>query len=105
MKLSVGDLDKVTAAWLDEVLLPKSNPIQTAMIMFAYMQTKDKMIKTIAPFLDADENGLFDLDKVKTSAQAAVEKAGGRLVIPVINYAFDADDLTRLFDIAKRFAK
>lgn len=105
MKVPVKELENIAAAWLDEVLLPKSNPLQTAMIMFAFMQTKARVVAAAVPFMNADQNGLFDLEQVKDSARAALEKTGGSVVLPVINYRFDADDLDRLFEIAKRFAK
>ena len=46
----------------------------------------------------ADKDGYIDLDYVSK----ALEKAGGKIELPVINWMFDMEDLNKLKEIAER---
>lgn len=105
MKVSASELGNIATIWLDEVLLPKSTPLQTMVIVFAFLQGKDKMINQLKPFLNLDENGAFDFETTKDNANKALSKAGGQFTIPALNYTFDTDDLNKLFEIVRRIAK
>lgn len=48
----------------------------------------------------ADKDGYLDLDHVAV----ALEKAGGSIELPYINWVFDKDDLSRLTELAKNGA-
>ena len=103
MKINVSDLPAIVSAWADRVLIPKSSPVQIMMIVFAIGQFKDRLI-ALARYA-ADKDGKIDLDELQTNANVALEKAGGRILVPVLNYSFDKDDLVSLFEAAKGFAK
>lgn len=105
MRAAVKDLGDIAAQWLDTVLFPKSNALQTAAVMFAFLQYKEQMINLFAPLLLPDAAGMFDLDKARASAEQALNKAGGSITIPYINYKFDTADLQQLFEIAQGFSK
>ena len=47
----------------------------------------------------------WDIEFTKNNLVIALEKAGGMLSIPVINYNIDKSDILKLFEIAGRYAK
>lgn len=105
MKLHVSNLKPTVVAWIDEVLIPKSSGTQTFLITLYMLQNQskvDEMLEPMKVFADADGN--FDLDYTKANANVALEKAGGVMTLPYINYNFDKDDLDKVFEIAKRYS-
>lgn len=103
MKINFSDLPAIVSAWADRVLIPKSSPVQIMMIVFAIGQFKNRLIACAS--YAADEAGMIDLEEARTNALTALEKAGGKITIPVLNYNFDRDDLNSVFETAKGFAK
>lgn len=101
MKIKSQDFLSVVSSWIDNKLLPKSNTLQTVMVVFALGMYKDKITNLAKLFSDKDGN--IDLDKMAASAKDALLKAGGKVNIPVLNYDFDQQDLTDLLDIAKGY--
>lgn len=104
MKVHVSNVKPIVVAWIDEVLMPKSNAKQKFGICFYMLQNQnsiDEMLNPVKAF--ADKDGYFDLDTTKANANVALEKAGGVITLDVLNYNFDKDDLEKLFEIAKRF--
>ena len=55
--------------------------------------------------LGADSDKTIDLDKTYTNAKLALDKAGGSVVLPWINWRLDNDDLETLFSIARDKAR
>ena len=45
----------------------------------------------------ADSNGMIELDHLKE----ALQRAGGKIELPYINWVFDEDDLNYIMEVAK----
>ena len=102
MKIKTADLQNILTTWIENKVLPKSNAFQAMAVTFAMLQAGDK-ISRITPLLMPDADGRIDLDKTIENARTALRKAGGRLNIPYINYVFDDQDITDIYQIAKAF--
>ena len=102
MKVRADRFPDIITAWADKELIPKSSPVQIMMIVFAIGQFKNRLIAYAS--YAADEAGMIDLEEARTNALTALEKAGGKITIPVLNYNVDRDDLNSVFETAKGFA-
>ena len=78
--------------------MPKSTTAQKFIITLALLQRGSELPVMLQPL--ADKDGYLDLDHVAV----ALEKAGGRIELPYINWVFDKDDLSRLTELAKNGA-
>lgn len=106
MKIHISKLKPVILDWLDEVVMPKSVGLQKFILVFSTLQMKnqiDEYLNKAAIF--ADKDGYLDLEFTKENASTALEKAGGYITLPYINWNFDKDDLDKLFSLAQRYAK
>lgn len=94
MKIAVSDALPLITKWVDTVVMPKSTTMQKFAITFMLLQRGNDIPSMLQPL--ADKDGNIDLDYVAT----ALEKAGGRIELPYINWVFDKDDLNKLMEIA-----
>lgn len=95
MKIAVSEMLPLVTKWVDEVVMPKSTTSQKFIITLALLQRGSELPVMLQPL--ADKDGYLDLDHVAV----ALEKAGGRIELPYINWVFDKDDLSRLTELAK----
>lgn len=103
MKINIQDLPKAITAWADEVLIPKSSLIQKGLITFVLLQGQSRFQELLDPLnLLADKDGNFDVDVLYGNLKKSLEAMGGNFTVPVLNYVFDADDLSKMFEIVKR---
>lgn len=54
MKVSAKDLGSIFEAWIDKVVLPKSNELTKAVIFFLWLQNKEQLnehMEKLAPML------------------------------------------------------
>lgn len=108
MKVQAKDMGSILEAWIDKVVLPKSNELTKAVIFFLWLQNKEQLnnhFERLAPMLGADSDKAIDLDKTYHNAKLALDKAGGSFVLPWINWRLDKDDLETLFSIARDKAR
>lgn len=101
MKVRADRFPDIITAWADKELIPKSSPLQIAMIVFAIRTFQTRI--TAYASLAADEKGLIDLESFTENAREALRKAGGKLIVPVLNYGFDEKDLNSVYETAKSF--
>ena len=110
MFVSTQSLPQIAREYVSEVIFPKApTPAMQFGIGFLlpYMDSmiQSKVAQT-SPALQAlgviDANGKLDLDKAKSAATTALEKAGGRVVLA--GYTADLSDIEALFSIAQRHA-
>lgn len=105
MKLAVKDLNQVINTFIEEEIIPKGSAMQKFITLVAVYQMQPKinsMLSSLVPFSD---DGYLDIEFTKNNLVTALEKAGGILSIPVINYNIDKSDILKLFEIAGRYAK
>ena len=96
MKIAVADFLPLLTKWVDEVMMPRSTGLQKFAITLALLQRGNELSTMLQPL--ADKDGYIDLDYVSK----ALEKAGGKIELPVINWMFDMEDLNKLKEIAER---
>ena len=94
MKIQVDQFPSLVSKWLDAVVLPKSTTIQKVAITMLLLQRGNEIPELLKPF--ADKEGTIDIDNLKV----ALEKAGGKIEIPYLNWIFDQADLDKLVEIA-----
>lgn len=107
MKLKVGDLKPILDEWIVETIYPKSTNWQIFALSFVLSAGSariEEQIKGWGGYL-ADKNGFIDLDKLMASLNTSLEKGGGSIKLPYIDWMLDKNDLDKLFEIAKRRAK
>lgn len=110
MFVSTQVLPQIAAEYLSEVILPKvPTPLAQFGLGFALPYLGNAVQTRVAAMMPAltvlgvvDANGKIDLDKAKTAALGALEKAGGKL--PVAGYTADQADIEALYTIAQRHA-
>ena len=104
MKIHISKLKNVALNWLDEVIMPKSSGLQKFVLVFSTLQMKDQIDELInKAALFADKDGYLDLEVTKANAITALDKAGGYITLPYINWNFDKDDLDKFFDLAQKY--
>ena len=96
MKIAVADSLPLLTKWVDEVMMPRSTGLQKFAITLALLQRGNELSTMLQPL--ADKDGYIELDYVSK----ALEKAGGKIELPVINWMFDMEDLNKLKEIAER---
>lgn len=96
MKIAIADSLPLLTKWIDEVVMPRSTGLQKFAITLALLQRGNDLPAMLQPL--ADKDGYIDLDYVSK----ALEKAGGKIELPVINWMFDMEDLNKLKEIAER---
>ena len=101
MRMAVDNIPAVLAAFLDQVLIPKSTSNTQTFMSALVVGLAGQRAKALAATM-ADANGTIDLEELKAAATAAIGKAGS-VDIPGIGYRADADDIERLFAIANQF--
>lgn len=97
MLIPVSKVQEIVTAWLDEVIMPKSSGMQKFGITLFLLQKGPEMADKVKLF--ADSNGFIESDNLS----ASLIKAGGKLIIPGINWEFDEDDLAKLIEKAKAY--
>lgn len=97
MKIPVNKLQEIVAAWLDEVIMPKSSPAQKMIITFALLQKGPEIVQRLSLLADAD--GMIESDNLIK----AFDKGGSSITIPIINWVFDKEDLTKLIEKAQAY--
>ena len=98
MKIAVKDSLPLITKWIDTVVMPKSNAIQNFAITLMLLQRGNEIPVMLQSL--ADKEGNVDLDNIKQ----ALEKAGGSIELPYINWVFDSEDLNQLIELAARNA-
>ena len=94
MKIAVNDSLPLVTKWVDTVVMPKSNTVQKFAITLMLLQRGSELPTLLQPL--ADKDGYIDLDHVAE----ALDKAGGRIELPYIDWVFDKDDLNKLVELA-----
>lgn len=105
MKLAVKDLNQVINTYVEQEIVPKGTTMQKFITLAAIYQMQPKinsMLSSLVPFTD---DGYLDLEFTKNNLLTALEKSGGILTIPIINYNIDKSDINTLFEIARGYAK
>lgn len=108
MKLKASELASVLQEWLENAVLPKSNEFAAAALWFIWLQNKPRIadhLSKIQGLLGADADGYLDLDSSYNNAKLALEKKGGKILIPLLNWNLDKDDLDLLFKLAREIAR
>lgn len=94
MKLKVDELLPLINKWVTAVIMPKSDGLQKGFIKFFLLQRGSEIPEFFKHF--ADKEGTIDTDNLKV----ALEAAGGKITLPLINWDFDQADLDKLVEIA-----
>lgn len=109
MVIEAKDIKPIIADFLDNVVIPKSDAKQIFFLTFFSLQKAnqiDSMVNQYMPYISTDEeNTKIDLDFTKNNALLALEKSGGILNIPYLNWNMDKADMLKIFDIARKYAK
>lgn len=101
MRVTANQLKNGFVQFIDNVIMPRSDSYQKFGITFFLLANQKKIDDIIQNLGILDEKGEFDLDEIFDYASQALEKAGGSLNIPKINWNFDKDDLTKIYNILK----
>lgn len=75
--------------------MPRSNAMQKFVLTFALLQKGDTLVDMLKPLADAE--GMIEFDHLKE----ALQRAGGKIELPYINWVFDEDDLNYIMEVAK----
>lgn len=110
MFVSTQAIPQIAQEYLSEVILPKMpTPLGQFGLGFVLPYVGTGVQSRLAAMMPAltmlgivDGNGKIDLEKARTAAVQALEKAGGKL--PVAGYNADRADIDALFQIAQRHA-
>lgn len=94
MKIQVNQFLPLLSQWIDSSVMPKSTTLQKVTITMLLLQRGNEIPELIKPF--ADKDGTIETDNLKI----ALEKAGGKIEIPYLNWIFDQADLDKLVEIA-----
>ena len=94
MKIQVDQFVPLISKWIDSSVMPKSTTLQKIAITMLLLQRGNEIPELLKPF--ADKEGTIDIDNLKV----ALEKAGGKIEIPYLNWIFDQADLDKLVEIA-----
>lgn len=85
--------------WVEEVVLPKTqSSIKKMAIAFAYLQYKDNLTSIIQQYSNF-LGSTSDEKKLQENLLIALDKAGGRVTIPHIDWILDRDDVIQFFNI------
>lgn len=95
VRIPIAKAQEIITAWADEVIMPKSSPIQKLVITLALLQKGPELAAMLKPLADPD--GYINSDNLVS----AFDKAGGSITIPTLNWVFDREDLDKLIDKAK----
>ena len=94
MKIQVDQFIPLISKWVDSSVMPKSTTLQKIAITMLLLQRGNEIPELLKPF--ADKEGTIETDNLKV----ALEKAGGKIEIPYLNWIFDQADLDKLVEIA-----
>ena len=94
MKIQVDQFVPLISKWVDSSVMPKSTTLQKIAITMLLLQRGNEIPELLKPF--ADKEGTIETDNLKI----ALEKAGGKIEIPYLNWIFDQADLDKLEEIA-----
>ena len=81
MKIAVSDSLPLVTKWIDTVVMPKSTTVQKFAITLMLLQRGNELPTLLQPL-------------------EALDKAGGRIELPYIDWVFDKDDLNKLVELA-----
>lgn len=110
MYVATQAIPQIVSEYLSGTVLPKApTPLSKFGLgfMLPYIQGGvQSRLAAALPMLQmmtlVDEHGRVDLDKARSAASEALEKAGGRLTVS--GYTVDQADLDALFQIAQQHA-
>ena len=94
MKIQIDQFVPLISKWIDSSVMPKSTTLQKIAITMLLLQRGNEIPKLLKPF--ADKEGTIETDNLKI----ALDKAGGKIEIPYLNWIFDQADLDKLVEIA-----
>ena len=94
MKIQIDQFVPLISKWIDSSVMPKSTTLQKIAITMLLLQRGNEIPELLKPF--ADQEGTIETDNLKI----ALEKAGGKIEIPYLNWIFDQADLDKLVEIA-----
>lgn len=110
MFVSTQAIPQIAMEYLSEVIFPKmATPLGQFGLGFALPYVGNGVQNRLAAMLPTltmlgivDATGKVDIEKAKTAAVQALEKAGGKL--PIAGYNADKADIEALYTIAQRHA-
>ena len=94
MKIQIDQFVPLISKWIDSSVMPKSTTLQKIAITMLLLQRGNEIPELLKPF--ADKKGTIETDNLKV----ALDKAGGKIEIPYLNWIFDQADLDKLVEIA-----
>ena len=94
MKIQIDQFVPLISKWIDSSVMPKSTTLQKIAITMLLLQRGNEIPELLKPF--ADKEGTIETDNLKV----ALDKAGGKIEIPYLNWIFDQADLDKLVEIA-----
>lgn len=94
MKIASSEVVPVLTRFIDSKVMPKANPLQKFVIAYMLAQRSGDL-EALAK-LAAGKDGYIDTNALR----AALDKAGGRVTLPFINWTVDAQDITDLEALA-----
>lgn len=110
MFVSTQNLPAIAKEYVSQVIFPKApNQVTQFSIGFLlpYMDSMiEQRVNQMKPVLKGlgvvNEHDKIDLERARTSAMQALEKAGGK--VEIFGYGADGSDIDALFSIAQRYA-
>ena len=101
MKITVQQFSDAVIKWIETDLVNKGNPFQQGVLTFIMLQGKTKLTEMLNSLSYLSDNGSLDLELLHQNMARALNKMGGKLTIPFINYNLDNSDLNSIFTIAR----
>lgn len=101
MKIKLDTFKSAILKWIESDLANKGNVLQQAVITFAMLQNKDKVLNMINALSLLSDDNTFELEILHQNMDKTLNKIGGKLTIPFINYNFDSSDLNSIFTYAR----
>lgn len=96
MQITSEQLSTAIMMWAENDLMSKSSVLQQGMLTFIILQSKPRLAALLHNLDMLSTDGKFDADELFRNFAKALEKIGGRLRLPIINYDMDADDLRKI---------
>lgn len=101
MDITIQDISDGLVKWAEHDLLNKGTLFQQGVAMFVYLQAKPRINNLLSSLTMLSDDGVFELEELEHNLRKALDKMGGVLTLPVIDYTIDADDLDTLFKFIK----
>lgn len=94
MKIASSEVVPILTRFIDSKVMPKANPLQKFVIAYMLAQRSSELEELAN--LAAGKDGYIDTNALR----AALDKAGGRLTLPYINWTVDAQDIADIEKLA-----